>query len=83
MQQEIQAEFERLHGDVEYLNAHYETLLDDHPEEWVAVYNQEVVGTHAEHRQLLKDLKAKGISLSKVVIQRVTRDPEDWLFAAA
>ena len=79
---ENQVEFERLHGDVTYFNTNYQEFLNHHPEQWVAVYKQEVVGTNARHRELLKELKAKGIPLSKVVIQRVTRDPEDWLLAA-
>lgn len=83
MQQETQIELKRFHGDTQYFDSHYQEFLNEYPEQWVAVYNQEVVGTGPQFRPLLKQLKAQGVNLSKVVIERVSREPETWIFAAA
>ena len=83
MQQETQAELKRFHGDTQYFDSHYQDFLNEYPEQWVAVYNQEVVGTGPQVRPLLKQLKANGVPLAKVVIERVSQEQETWMFAAA
>jgi len=80
---EVRRELQRFHSDVEYFDAHYQEFLDEYPEQWVAVYNQQVVGACPEFYPLLKELKKKGVPSEKVVIERVTREEKVWIFVVA
>lgn len=80
---ETRTGLQRFHGDAEYFDAHHQEFLDRYPEQWVAVYDRQVVGADADFYTLLDELKAKGVPLEKAVIERVTREEEVWIFAAA
>ncbi|MGI8550802.1 MAG: hypothetical protein ACR2PL_08460 [Dehalococcoidia bacterium] len=57
----VQEELDQYDADMEYFDSHRSKLLTCHPDCWVAVYKQEVVGTAPEMRGLVKELEAKGI----------------------
>ena len=48
-----------------YYETHYEELLEQYPGKWVAIYNQKVVGTDSDGRQLLISLKKEGFPLKR------------------
>lgn len=47
--QEKQAEIRRFHRDVDYYQAHREELLKQYPEQWVAIFNEQVVGADPDY----------------------------------
>ena len=59
-----------------YYETHYEELLEQYPEKWVAIYNQKVVGTDSDGRQLLISLKKEGFPLRKVLVKHLTHEGE-------
>ena len=72
----------RLQQEAEYYEAHYEELLEKHPEQWVAILAQKVVGISSDPRELLQNLKDQGVSLRRVLVQHVTRNRETLILAA-
>ena len=72
-QQECIARFQR---DVDYFESHYEQLLREHPEQWVAIFNQAVVGTDSDFDALLETLDQAGIPIESALIERVTSEED-------
>ena len=67
--------------EAQYYEAHYEELLDQYPEQWVAILDQKVVGISSDPRELLQNLKDQGMSLRRVLVKHVTREQETWILA--
>jgi len=59
--------------DIEYLEAHDHELLEQYPEQWVAVFDQRVVGASADFDQLLTNLKRQGVPIGRAYIEFLTR----------
>jgi Family of unknown function (DUF5678) len=73
---ELQAELQRFKRDTQYYEAHREELLTQYPEQWVAVFNQQVVGAAPDFEQLLAMLEQSGIPVERTLIEHVTRKEE-------
>ena len=73
---EVQAEMEQFHRDTQYYAAHWEELLEQYPEHWVAIYKEQVVGTSTDFKQLLIELKEAGIPAGRVLIKRPAIEEE-------
>ena len=73
---------DRVNPNAEYYEAHYDELLEQYPERWVAIYNQEVVGTASDARKLLTRLKQERLPLRKVLVKHLTREEEVFILAA-
>ena len=73
---ELQAELQRFKRDTQYYEAHREELLTQYPEQWVAVFNQQVVGAAPDFEQLLALLEQSGIPVERTLIEHVTRKEE-------
>ena len=76
--QEIQEDLERFGRDVEYFDQHRQELLQQYPDQWVAVYHQQVVGAAKDPKRLVKQLERKGIPPGRVFHEYVT-DKEEFL----
>ena len=74
--QEKQAELRRFHRDVDYYEVHREELLKQYPEQWVAIFNEQVVGASSDYDQVLDQVQAKRISVGRVFLDRVTAKDE-------
>ena len=72
-QQERIARFQR---DVDYYESRYEELLQQYPEQWVAILNQAVVGSDPHLDRLLSRLSLEGIPIEKALIEHVTAEEE-------
>jgi hypothetical protein len=44
-----------------YVGRHRDELLQQYPDQWVAVYNQQVVGAAKDPEQVVKQLEHRGI----------------------
>jgi Family of unknown function (DUF5678) len=73
---ELQAELQRFKRDTQYYEAHREELLTQYPEQWVAIFNQQVVGAAPDFEQLLALLEQSGIPVERTLIEHVTRKEE-------
>ncbi len=78
MVDEQYAELQRFHRDTEYLESHWDELLETYPEQWVAIFNREVVAVAPDFDQLLADLKRKDVPIGKARIEHLTSE-EDLL----
>ncbi len=70
---QVEADLQRFKKDTAYYEAHHEELLQQYPEQWVAVYNQKVIGASPDYERLLDDVQAKGYSVGHVLVDRLTR----------
>ena len=59
----------------EFFEKHAKELLKKYPDEWVAVYNEEVVGSDKDFLVLLGRLTKAGMSTAKVIIQLIETNP--------
>ena len=73
---EVQAIFEKFQRDIDYAEAHSEELLNQYPEQWVAILDQQVVGAKPDVYQLIDDRKAWGIPTQRVLLRHLTRQEE-------
>lgn len=73
--QERQAELRRFHRDVRYYEAHQEELRERFPEEWVAIFNEQLVGANPDLEKLLDQLETNGVPAGRVYTHWVTRKP--------
>ena len=73
---ELQAELQRFKRATAYYEAHREELLEQYPEQWVAIFNQQVVGASPDFDQLLDDIEGKGVRVGQVLVEYLTRKDE-------
>lgn len=73
---ESQAILEKFQRDIDYAEAHREELLNQYPEQWVAILDQQVVGAKPDVYQLIDNLKARGIPTQRVLLRHLTRREE-------
>lgn len=72
----VQTALQRFKHDTAYYEAHHEELLARYPEQWVAIYNQQVVGAAPDYEPLLDELQAKGFAVGEVLVEFLTRHDE-------
>jgi phosphoserine phosphatase len=78
---EVEAILEKFQRDIDYAEAHREALLNQYPEQWVAILDQQVVGAKPDVYQLIDDLKARGIPTQRALLRRLTRQGELLILA--
>jgi hypothetical protein len=72
-QERAEKELERFKQDVAYYESHREELLEKHPEQWVAIFNRNVVGVAPDLEVLLHNLEKQGLSTAQALVKHVTR----------
>ena len=71
-----QVEFDQFQKDIEYSETHREELLNQYPEQWIAVLKRKVVGHASDVYELLDELRERGIPTERVVLRHLTRQEE-------
>jgi len=67
--------YEALTADEDYFDQNYDNLLEQYPDEWIAILDRRVVG-HAKHpMRLLADLKRRELHELAPVVQFVEKTP--------
>lgn len=79
--EQAQATLHRFHKNVDYYETHRAELLTQYPEQWVAIFNEAVVGADPDYEHLLDELKAQDLPLGKVFIQHATEKDELLILA--
>ena len=72
----------RFHEDGKFFDTHYDELLKEYLEHWIAVFHKEVVGTDTDFYSLLDSLKSRGFPLSRMIIKQVTAKQVKWFLSA-
>lgn len=78
---DVRAELERFKRDTAYYREHWEELLDQYPERWAAIVNERVVGSAPDLRELLDEIRMKGIPPGQALVEYVTRENYDLILA--
>ncbi|GEM_PF-1130081 len=71
--QDIQLRLQRFQRDIDYYKAHYDELLEQYAEQWVAIFQEKVLGASPDLEALLNDLKQRGFPVGSVLIEYLTR----------
>ena len=61
--------------DANYLDRHYSELLKQYPDQWVAVYQENVVAKGATLKGVLRKVDKQGIRRSNVAIEYLDTNP--------
>ena len=72
---DVKAEMQHFKRDALFFNNNAREIRRLHPDQWVAVYDKQVVGADEDFRLLMKDLKALGYPLRSLVVRRVETNP--------
>jgi len=67
------AQLQRFRRDVAYYAEHRERLLARHPEQWVAIFEQQLVGVAADPPALFAALQQRQIPAGQALIKHLTR----------
>lgn len=77
--QERVAELERFKRDIDYYESHREELLKQYPEQWVAIFNEQVAGADTDFDRLLTVLDERRVPSERALIKRVTAKDEQLI----
>ena len=77
----VQAELQHFRKDTAYYEAHHEELLKKYPEQWVAILDQQVVGTSQEYELLLTELEKEGVPIERTLFKHLTQKEELWILS--
>jgi hypothetical protein len=80
---QVQRDLERYREDALYFEAHREQLLVEHPEQWVAIYRNQVVGSAEELPELLSRLDEQGIPRGRSFIEYVSSKDDILILSAS
>jgi hypothetical protein len=72
----------RFSRDVAYFADHREELLAQHPEQWVAIFDQQLVGVAPDPRGLLAALREQRVPAGRALIKHLTRENDVLIFPA-
>ncbi len=73
--EELDAHFHRFGRDVDYLNSIWAQVKKDYPDQYVAVYEGEIVANHRTLEKVLATLKTKGFPPNHTLVRFAARKP--------
>ncbi len=74
--QERRADLERFRKDTQYFEAHREELVKRYPDQWVSIFDEQVVAASADLEEVLAQKRAKGVPPGKGLVEYVTAKDE-------
>ncbi len=80
MRADLQTHLERYHADALWFGDRYEELRVLYPDQWVGVYNKEVVGAHEDPECLITDLKSKNVPIRHTYFRFMSAKEMNWVF---
>ena len=81
-QDSVSQRLQRFQRDIDYYEAHRGELLDRYPEQWVAIFNEQVVDAAPTMEQVLIGLRAKGVPPGQGLVEHLTRHDELLILAS-
>ena len=73
--EEIKASLEQGKRDSDYFYSIYDRMLEEHPDEFVAVYHGKVVAAHKTLEGAFAEIRRQGIPPGRVVLEFVETNP--------
>ena len=67
--EELDAHFRQFSKDVDYFNSIWAQVKKDYPDQYVAVYQEQIVATHKKLKNLLAVLKDNGIPANHAAVR--------------
>jgi len=80
--QEIRKSLERAVADFRFFSANSSSFMEQYPNQWIAIFNQEVVGTSESQNGLISKLKKTGINPAFCYMQFLDPDPKTLILQA-
>lgn len=71
-----QRAMERFRRDIEYFEANRDSLIRDHPNEWMAIYEGRIGAVAGDLGSLFDELERQGIPLGEAVIEYLSTEEE-------
>ena len=81
-QDSVSQRLQRFQRDIDYYEAHRAELLDRYPEQWVVIFNEQVVDAAPTIEQALSGLRAKGVPPGQGLVEHLTRHDELLILAS-
>lgn len=75
----IQKDLAHFNQDLSYYSLHYDELLAQYPEKWVAIYGEIVIDAAVQREALVRELRARGIPPEHTLISNPTAEQEAWV----
>ncbi len=76
----VQDTFEVLESGSKFISQHAKELSDKYPQRFIAVYDNELVSVSTNFNEIMKEIIAKHLSPSKVLIQYIPGKDEIVLY---
>jgi hypothetical protein len=70
---------EHFNRDTEWYRAHRDELLARYPDQWIAIYGEEVVGAAEDAEELIAELQERWIPIGHTFFANPTGEEEDWI----
>ena len=77
--QETNDDLKRFSDDARWFHSMHSTLIDKHPDLWIAVYEREVEATGSTLEELLDAIHQQGIPRGRAVIGFMDTDPKTFI----
>lgn len=55
-EERLKRDWDEADRNIKFLNTNYETLLQQYPDQWIAIYHEKVIATAIAHKDLLMKL---------------------------
>ena len=65
---------------IDWYEAHHDEILFQYLGQWVAILDQQVVGSADDGFELIAQLKADGIRPDKPLVRHMTTGPRNWVY---
>ena len=73
--EEVKARLEQFRRDCDYLYSIYDRMLEEHPDEFVAVYHGKVVAAHKTLEGVFAEIRRQGIPPGRAALEFVETNP--------
>ena len=67
--------------DVDFLNAHWSDWVTKHPDKWVAVFEEEIVGLANTFDEVIRAAEARGAPKGRIIVEFLATDPITMILA--
>jgi len=78
---EIKERLIKFREDSQFVDQHHDELVQKYPDQWPAVYNNQVDAVNDDFEALLEELRTKGISPGETVIELMSTEKVTWILA--
>jgi Family of unknown function (DUF5678) len=72
----------RFKEEFDFYELHHDELLEQYPEEWVAILDQAVVAADPNPETLIATLRQRGLPTERALVQHLTRHEETLILVA-